>query len=141
MLAEREGELRELRAKIAALWTWKLEKEARARLKDLKGLLRSNPVEARRAIDALLTGPLFFKPINTPDGHRFQVTGEGRASPGEGCRARDQACPRGMRSSPSPCLAAPSRTRRPWTFPPLMSRGGRSVELDRLADEDLLRGV
>ena len=56
----------------------RLEAEARKRLVDLRGLLRRNPEEARRALEALLPAPLVFTPLVTEQGKRYQS--EGRAS-------------------------------------------------------------
>jgi hypothetical protein len=85
MMADRESQLREVQGRIAALRafpsvvdmeTRRLEKEARARVADLRTVLRGNLQDARKALEKLLTGPLVFTPIDTPEGPRFQVTGE-----------------------------------------------------------------
>jgi site-specific DNA recombinase len=87
MLAEREGQLRELNSSIAAhraapsvlnIEAARLEKDARARAEDLRGMLRRSTSDGRKALEKVLTGPLLFTPIETPDGRRFQVTGEGQ---------------------------------------------------------------
>jgi site-specific DNA recombinase len=46
--------------------TRRLEKDARARIADLRGALRRNPEAARKALEKVLTGPLVFPPIDTP---------------------------------------------------------------------------
>ena len=83
-LADRERQVRELRARIAVLKAApsvldmevkKLESEARARLADLRGMLRRNPAEGRQALERIFTGPLVMKMIRTPEGLRFEITG------------------------------------------------------------------
>ena len=54
----------------------RLEREARQRLDEFTGLLGRNPVEGRRVLEALLTGPLRFSPMDTPEGKRFRIEGE-----------------------------------------------------------------
>ena len=85
MLAERESQLRDVLARIAVhqaapmaldLETRRLEKEARARMADLRGMLQRNRQEGRKVLEKLLTGPLLFTPIQTPQGPRFQISGE-----------------------------------------------------------------
>ena len=53
-----------------------MEREARRRLRDLRGLLERNPDEARRALEALLDGPLRFQPTETPAGRRYEIRGK-----------------------------------------------------------------
>ena len=65
---------------VLSLEVRRLEKEARARLADLQGLLDRNPTEGRKALEALLTGPLKFTPIDADGGRRYRV--EGSASVG-----------------------------------------------------------
>ncbi len=84
-LAEREGRLKQVEAQIEAtrsapgaidLETRRMEREARRRLKDLKALLDGNPAEGRKALEALLDGPVTFTPIEEDDGRRrYQVSG------------------------------------------------------------------
>ena len=85
MLSEREAQLRNVLARVAAyqaaplaldLETRRLEKEARARMADLRGMLQRNRQEGRKVLEKLLTGPLLFTPIQTPQGPRFQISGE-----------------------------------------------------------------
>ena len=85
MLSEREAQLRDVLARVAAhqaapmaldLETRRLEKEARARIADLRGMLQRNRQEGRKVLEKLLTGPLQFTPIQTPQGPRFQISGE-----------------------------------------------------------------
>ena len=53
----------------------RLEREARTRLANLQGLLGRNVVEGRKALEALLDGPLRFTPVQTKDGRRYEITG------------------------------------------------------------------
>ena len=85
MLSEREAQLREINARVAAyktapnvaeMKTMRFENEAKARATDLLGMMRRSPAEARKALEKVLTGPLMFTPIDTPEGRRFQVTGQ-----------------------------------------------------------------
>ncbi len=84
LMAEKEGQLRELRARISALRTApsvidlearKLEQEARTRLADLRGMLRRNPADGRKALRMIFKEPLAFKMIKTPEGQRFEISG------------------------------------------------------------------
>lgn len=84
-IAEREERLRKLQARIEVLRAApsvldlevrRMEMEARQRLKELTGLLDRNSVEARRAVEAILKGPLTVTPIKTPEGNRYEITGE-----------------------------------------------------------------
>jgi site-specific DNA recombinase len=54
----------------------RLEREARARLADFRALLERKPTEARKALEALLDGPLTFAAAETPGGRRYQITGK-----------------------------------------------------------------
>ena len=82
---EREKRLSEVRARLDVLRVApgvidlevrRLEKEARGRLADLRGLLGRNPTEARAALEALLGGPLTFAPIDAPGGgRRYRIEG------------------------------------------------------------------
>lgn len=83
-IAEREQRLRELRARIELvkaapsvidLEVRRLEKEARRRLGELRGLLGRNPKEARKALEAVCQGPLMLTPVRTDAGQRYQVEG------------------------------------------------------------------
>ena len=85
MLGEREKSLSSIEARLASmsvapqvldLEVRRLEREASKRLSDLRGLLSRRPEEAKVALEALLSGPLAFSPISTPEGHRFEVTGQ-----------------------------------------------------------------
>lgn len=85
MMSEREATLSELEAKIATsrtapsvldLEVRRLEKEARARLVELRGALQRNPDEARAAVAAVVGGGLVMTPVDTDDGRRFRVEGE-----------------------------------------------------------------
>ena len=83
-IAEREAKMAQLRGRIEAMKAAptvlttemaRLEKTARTRLKDLRGLLTKNPEEARRVLEALLQGPLKLLPVETPEGMRFEIEG------------------------------------------------------------------
>jgi hypothetical protein len=85
LIADREKALHDVEARLAALIaapgainleTRRLEKEARRRLTELRGLLGRNPEEARTALEALLAGPLSCAPIETPEGKRYAITGK-----------------------------------------------------------------
>jgi site-specific DNA recombinase len=85
LIAEREKALRDVQARLAAfsaapgavdLETRRLEREARRRLAELRALLGRNPNEGRVALEALLDGQLSFRPIETPDGKRYEITGK-----------------------------------------------------------------
>jgi hypothetical protein len=85
LIADREKALHDAEARLAALVaapsvinleTRRLEKEARRRLTELRGLLDRNPEEARTALEALLAGPLSCAPIETPEGKRYAITGK-----------------------------------------------------------------
>jgi site-specific DNA recombinase len=52
-----------------------MEEAARARLADLRALLGRNPTEARRAVEALLRGPITFTPTSA-GAPRFELSGE-----------------------------------------------------------------
>jgi hypothetical protein len=53
-----------------------MEREARARLRDLGALFEPNPQEARSALETLLDGPLTLRPVETADGKRYEVSGQ-----------------------------------------------------------------
>lgn len=85
MIAEREQRLATLEARLAAIRTApsvldleirRLEKRARDRLADLRGLMGRNPEEARATLETLLSRPLRFTAIETPEGKRYRVEGE-----------------------------------------------------------------
>jgi hypothetical protein len=61
---------------VINLETRRMEKEARRRLDNLRALFEKNPEDARRALEALLDGPLSFKPIETDDGQRYEISGK-----------------------------------------------------------------
>jgi site-specific DNA recombinase len=84
MISAREAELHKVEARIAMakvapsvldLETRRLEKEAKARLADVRALLAGSPEDARRALETLLDGPLTVTPLATDDGARFRLTG------------------------------------------------------------------
>ena len=81
---ERERRLTAVRARIEVLASApsvldlevrRLEKEARKRLADLRGLLQRNPTDARRALEALLEGPLSFRVVVAREGRRYEIEG------------------------------------------------------------------
>ena len=82
---ERERRLSEVRARLDVLAAApsvidlevrRLEKEARAPLADLSGLLGRNPTEARKALEALPEGPLTFAAVDAVGGgRRYRVEG------------------------------------------------------------------
>jgi site-specific DNA recombinase len=83
-IAEREKRMRTLQARVEALKASPtvigselsvLEKEARHRLDNLREVLGRNPEEARKAVGALLEGPLTFTPVQTEGGKRYQIQG------------------------------------------------------------------
>lgn len=80
-LSLKEGQLKDTDARMKALRTApaahdlemkRLEHEARARLADLGGVLRRHGAEARKVLDALLSGPIIFVP---EEGKRYRLTG------------------------------------------------------------------
>ncbi|WP_170320056.1 recombinase family protein [Polyangium spumosum] len=85
MITEREQRLSALNGRIAILKTApqvldlevrRLEKDAKKRLEDLRGLTEKRPEDARRALERLLVGPLTMSPVETPEGRRYRVTGK-----------------------------------------------------------------
>ena len=84
LLAEKERHALQLKNRIEAhqaapaavkLELDTLEAEARQRIEQFSKLLSRNPVEARKAMDALLAGPLVFTPVDRPDGKRYSIEG------------------------------------------------------------------
>jgi hypothetical protein len=85
MMGEREKRLSALEARLATLRTApsvldlevrRMEREGRKRLEDFAALMQRNPQEARTILEALVTVPLRFAPVETPDGKRYEITGE-----------------------------------------------------------------
>lgn len=83
-ISERNQRLKELEARISAskiapttieLETRRMEKEAKARLDDLRLLLGRNPDEARKVVEAVLPEPLVFRPIGELRERRFEIEG------------------------------------------------------------------
>jgi chromosome segregation ATPase len=81
MIAEREKRIGALEARLNTiraapsvldLEARRMEKEARKRLEDLKGTMQRKPEEARKAMEALLNGPLKF----TSEGKRYRIEGD-----------------------------------------------------------------
>lgn len=88
-ISVREKQLRAILSRIDATRTApavldlevrRLEVEARKRIADLRGLCRKRPEEARKALEALLDGPLTMTPVETEAGPRYSV--EGRLATG-----------------------------------------------------------
>jgi site-specific DNA recombinase len=84
VIDEKEKRLTEVGARLAVLRAApsvldlevrRLEKEARKRLGDLRGLLGRNPTDARRALEAIFAGPLTLQAIDTDDGRRYRIEG------------------------------------------------------------------
>ncbi len=84
MIAEREAQVRELKAQIAIteaapgvldLEVRRIEQEARKRLDDVRTLMAGHPGEARKALEAILHGPLTFTPVEVDGGKRYRVEG------------------------------------------------------------------
>jgi site-specific DNA recombinase len=103
VIGEREKRLAEVRARLEMiavapsvldLEVRRLEREARTRLADLQGLLSRNVMEGRKALEALLTGPLRFTPVQTKDGRRYEITGA--AAVGAFCTT--ESVPKGIRT-------------------------------------------
>ena len=61
---------------VVGLQLKRLEREARARVADLRGVLERQPDHARRIVEMLYPSGLRFTPIETPDGKRYQIEGE-----------------------------------------------------------------
>lgn len=53
-----------------------MEREARARIADLTTALESNPEEARAFLKALFPGKLSWRPVETAEGRRVEITGK-----------------------------------------------------------------
>ena len=85
MISEREKELEQIRGRLAAVAaapsavsveTRRMERDARKRLGDLRGLFDRNPEDARRALQSLLDGPLTMRPIGKTRGERrYEIKG------------------------------------------------------------------
>ena len=106
-VGQREKRLAEVRARLEVLAVApgvlelevrRLEKEARARLSDFRGLLTRNVVEGRKALEALFDGPLRFAPVETKGGRRYEVSGDifGAAAVGAFCTT--DCVPKGIRT-------------------------------------------
>jgi hypothetical protein len=83
-LTDRQSELTKLEAQATAKRTApsvlslecrRLERDVIARIEDLRGVLARNPKRAREALQALLVEKLTFRPVTTPEGRRYEVTG------------------------------------------------------------------
>ena len=59
----------------------RLEKESRTRLREFQTLLTRNVAEGRKALEALLDGPLRFTPVQTKDGRRYRISGAATIGP------------------------------------------------------------
>jgi hypothetical protein len=60
---------------VLSLEVRRLERDVLARMAGLRGVLARNPKRAREALQALLAGKLTFRPVETGDGKRYEVTG------------------------------------------------------------------
>jgi hypothetical protein len=85
MIADREKRIGALEARLNAirvapsvldLEVRRMEKEARSRINDLKAAMQRDPEEARKAMEALLKGPLKFTPVQAPEGKRYRIEGD-----------------------------------------------------------------
>lgn len=85
MLKEREKRLAVVEDKLAAVRAApqaldvelaRMEKAARQRLADLATSIQAGPLEARKALETLVAGPLQFTPVQTTEGKRYRITGE-----------------------------------------------------------------
>ena len=103
VIGARERRLTEVRARLQMLAVApgvldlevrRLEKEARARLREFQGLLTRNVIEGRKTLEALLEGPLRFTPVQTKDGRRYEITGA--AAVGAFCTT--DCVPKGIRT-------------------------------------------
>ena len=83
-LADREARLADLEARMRTaktvpmamdLQVRRVERDAKARMANLRGVLASNPAEARKLLEALIDGPLNFSAVQTDEGKRYQVRG------------------------------------------------------------------
>lgn len=83
-IADREKQLAALNARLVAIRTApsvvelevrRLEREARDRLRQFRRLFEENPAEGRKALEALVDGPLRFTPVETDEGKRYQIEG------------------------------------------------------------------
>lgn len=84
MLKEREKRLGELEEKLAhsraspetpAIDMLNMDKMARERLRDLVSMMQRHPEAARKAIEAIVAGPLRFVPVETGQGRRYRIEG------------------------------------------------------------------
>jgi len=84
MISEREKRLALLNARLVSARTApsiheaelrNLEKTARERQNELRGVFTQDSEEARRALEAILAGPLNFTPVERPEGKRYLVEG------------------------------------------------------------------
>ena len=85
MMADRERRLTDIEGRIAStehapaaidLETRRMEKEAQARLADLRGLLSRSPDQGHKVLESLIDGPLTFTPTETAEGKRYEVSGK-----------------------------------------------------------------
>jgi hypothetical protein len=84
MISEREKRLAALNARLTSARTSPsvheaelraLERTARERLNELRGVFARNPEEARRALETMLAGPLKFTPVDQTEGKRYYIEG------------------------------------------------------------------
>jgi len=88
-IGQRERRLAEVRASLAATRTAPavqgldvkaLQREARSRFADLRGMLRRTPDEARKALEAVFGGPLRFHAVDAGGGRRYLIEGTATAA-------------------------------------------------------------
>lgn len=84
MLKEREKRLGELEQKLTharaspdlpAIDMANIDQFARERLRDLVSMMQRHPEAARKAMEAIVAGPLRFIPIETGQGRRYRIEG------------------------------------------------------------------
>jgi site-specific DNA recombinase len=100
---DREKRLSDVRARLEVLQVApavldlevrRLEREARTRLSDLRGLLGRNVAEGRKTLESLLTGPLTFRAVEKDDARRYLVEG----AAGIGPIFTTESVPKGIRN-------------------------------------------
>lgn len=90
LMADLEGELGRIRGRLEAiaatpsvlnLETRRMEREAKRRLENFRGLFERNPEDARKALEALLDGPLSMRPVETANGRQWEIRGVVKTGP------------------------------------------------------------
>ena len=102
-IGEREEKISRLRARLDVLSVApdtldmearRIEVAARKRVEELRRSLSRNPEEAQRAMEALLDGPVTFRPVRDEDGTGFEV--EGTIATGELLTSSKRSVPKGI---------------------------------------------